>query len=65
MNELQRVSSQILMVFQYEVKKLTKQQAEILNIHNKSVNFYLELGDEQKALWEAKQTLKYLYEITR
>ena len=65
MNELQRVSSQILMVFQYEVKKLTKQQAEILNIHNKSVNFYLELGDEQKALWEAKQTLQYLYEITR
>ena len=65
MNELQRVSSQILMVFQYEVKKLTKEQAEILNIHNKSVNFYLELGDEQKALWEARQTLEYLQEITK
>ena len=65
MNELQRVSSQILMVFQYEVKKLTKEQAEILNIHNKSVNFYMKLGDETKALWEAKQTLKYLHQITR
>ena len=53
------------MIFQYEVKKLTKEQAKILNIHNNSVNFYLELGDEQKALWEAKQTLKYLYQITK
>ena len=65
MTELQRISSQILMIFQYEVKKLTKEQAKILNIHNNSVNFYLELGDEQKALWEAKQTLKYLYQITK
>ena len=65
MNELQRISSQILMIFQYEVKKLTKEQAEILNIHNNSMNFYVQLGDEQKALWEARKTLEYLEQITK
>jgi len=65
MNELQRISSQILMIFQYEVKKLTKEQVEQLNIHNNSMNFYVQLGDEQKALWEARKTLEYLEQITK
>ena len=65
MNELQRISSEIVEIFQNKINKLTKQQAENLNIHNNSMNFYMQLGDEQKALWEAKQTLKYLYQITK
>ena len=28
------------------------------------MNFYVQLGDRQKAMWEAQQTLKYLIQIT-
>ena len=52
-------------IFQNKISKLTKDQAEQLNIHNNSMNFYVQLGDEQKALWEAKNTLEYLEEITQ
>lgn len=65
MNELQRISAEIVEIFQNKINKLTKQQAENLNIHNNSMNFYVQLGDEQKALWEAKNTLEYLEEITQ
>ena len=64
MNELQRISSEIVEIFQHKITKLTKEQTEALNLRNKSVNFYMQLGDEDKALWEARQTLEYLHEIT-
>jgi hypothetical protein len=65
MTELQRISIEIVEIFQNKISKLTKDQAEQLNIHNNSMNFYVELGDEEKALWEAKHTLEYLEEITK
>lgn len=65
MNELQKISGEIINIFQNKVNKLNKEQAEQLNLHNNSINFYMKLGDETKALWEAKQTLKYLHEITK
>jgi len=65
MTELQRISAEIVEIFQNKISKLTKDQAEQLNIHNNSMNFYVQLGDEQKALWEAKNTLEYLEEITQ
>jgi len=65
MTELQKISSEIVEIFQNKIKKLSKEQSESLNLRNKSVNFYMQLGDETKALWEAKQTLKYLHQITR
>ena len=65
MTELQKISSEIVEIFQHKIKKLSKEQTEALNLRNKSVNFYMQLGDEQKALWEARQTLKYLHEITK
>lgn len=64
MTELQKISSEIVEIFQNKIQELTQEQSESLNLRNKSVNFYMKLGDEQKALWEAKQTLKYLHEIT-
>lgn len=64
MTELQKISGEIVNIFQNKINKLTKDQAEQLNIHNNSMNFYVQLGEEQKALWEAKQTLEYLEEIT-
>ena len=64
MTELQKISSEIVEIFQNKITKLSKEQSESLNLRNKSVNFYMQLGDETKALWEAKQTLKYLHEIT-
>jgi hypothetical protein len=65
MTELQRISIEIVEIFQNKISKLTKDQTEQLNIHNNSMNFYVQLGDEQKALWEAKHTLEYLEEITQ
>ena len=65
MTELQRISAEIVEIFQNKISKLTKDQTEQLNIHNNSMNFYVQLGDEQKALWEAKNTLEYLEEITQ
>lgn len=65
MTELQRISIEIVEIFQSKISKLTKDQAEQLNIHNNSMNFYVQLGDEEKALWEAKHTLEYLEEITQ
>ena len=64
MTELQRVSSEIVEIFQNKIQNLSKEQSESLNLRNKSVNFYMQLGDEEKALWEARQTLEYLQEIT-
>lgn len=65
MTELQKISGEIINIFQKDINKLTKEQSEQLNLHNNSINFYMQLGDEQKALWEARQTLKYLKEITK
>lgn len=65
MTELQKISGEIVNIFQKDINKLTKEQSEQLNLHNNSINFYMQLGDEQKALWEARQTLKYLKEIIK
>ena len=65
MTELQKISGEIVNIFQKDINKLTKEQSEQLNLHNNSINFYMQLGDEQKALWEAQQTLKYLKEIIK
>lgn len=64
MTELQKISGEIVEIFQNQITKLTKEQSESLNLRNNSVNFYMQLGDETKALWEARQTLKYLHQIT-
>jgi|TARA_B100001989_G_scaffold158009_1_gene113170 hypothetical protein len=64
MDELQKISAEILDIFNNKIESLSKEQAEVLNLHNNSMNFCVELGDPQKAMWEAKQTLKYLIEIT-
>jgi len=65
MTELQKISSEIVEIFQNKINKLTNEQAENLNTHNNSMNFYMKLGDEQKALWEARKTLEYLEQITK
>jgi hypothetical protein len=65
MTQLQKISSEIIEIFQNKINKLTKQQAENLNIHNNSMNFYMQLGEEEKALWEARKTLEYLEQITK
>jgi hypothetical protein len=64
MTELQKISCEIVSIFQNKIQNLSKEQSESLNLRNKSVNFYMQLGDEEKALWEARQTLEYLHQIT-
>ena len=63
MDELQKISAEIIEIFNTKVNKLTNEQAETINLCNNSMNFYMELGEREKALWEAKYTLKLLNDI--
>jgi len=64
MDELQKISSEICNIFNSKIDNLTNEQAEQINIYNNSMNFYMQLGDKQKCLWNARQTLKYLENIS-
>ena len=64
-DELQNISSQICNIFANKIKSLTEEQAEQLNLSNNSMNFYIQLGEHDKAIWNARETLKYLKEITK
>jgi len=64
MDELQKISSEICNIFKSKIDNLTKEEAEQINIYNNSMNFYMQLGDKQKCLWNARQTLKYLENIS-
>jgi hypothetical protein len=64
-DELQNISSQICNIFANKIKSLTEEQAEQLNLSNNSMNFYMQLGDYDKAIWNARETLKYLKQITQ
>jgi len=63
MDELQKISAEIIEIFNTKVGKLTTDDAETINLCNSSMNFYMELGERQKALWEAKYTLQLLNDI--
>lgn len=63
MDELQKISAEIIEIFNTKIEKLSKEDAETINLCNKSMNFYMELGEQEKALWEAKYTLKLLNDI--
>ena len=65
MDEIQQISSEICSIFENKIDSQTDEQAEAINIHNKSMNFYVELKDKRKALWNAKQTLNYLNKIVQ
>jgi hypothetical protein len=64
-DELQEISSQICNIFANKIESLTEKQAEQLNLSNNSMNFYIQLGDHDKAVWNARETLKYLKKITK
>lgn len=63
MDELQKISAEIIEIFNTKVGKLSTDDAETINLCNSSMNFYMELGERQKALWEAKYTLQLLNDI--
>lgn len=63
-DELQNISSQICNIFANKIESLTEYQAEQLNLSNNSMNFYMQLGDYNKAIYNARETLKYLKKIT-
>lgn len=63
MDELQKISAEIIEIFNTKIEKLSTQDAETINLCNNSMNFYMELGEREKALWEAKYTLKLLNDI--
>jgi hypothetical protein len=63
MDELQEISAEIIEIFNTKIGKLSTEQAETINLCNSSMNFYMELGEREKALWEAKYTLQLLNNI--
>lgn len=63
MDELQKISAEIIEIFNTKVGKLSEDQAETINLCNNSMNFYMQLGEREKALWEAKYTLQILNNI--
>tara|TARA_Y100000289_G_scaffold61499_1_gene69626 strand:- start:245 stop:451 length:207 start_codon:yes stop_codon:yes gene_type:complete len=64
-NNIEEISSQICEIFDKKVDSLTEEQAEHLNLSNNSMYFYMQLGDANKAIWNARETLKYLKQITQ
>ena len=64
-DEIEKISSQICEIFDKKVDSLTEQQAEHLNLSNNSMFFYMQLGEYDKAIWNARETLKYLKQITQ
>jgi len=62
---LQKLSSQICNIFANKIESLTEKQAEYINLCNNSMNFYIKLGEHDKAIWNARETLKYLKQITK
>ena len=65
MTDLQKISSQICNIFANKIESLTEKQAEHLNLSNNSMNFYMQLGEHDKAIWNARETLRYLKQITK
>jgi len=64
-DQLQKISGEICSIFNNKIESLTEKQAEHLNLLNNSMNFYIQLYDHDKALWNARETLKYLKQITQ
>ena len=64
-DQLHKISGEICNIFANKLTSLTEKQAEHLNLCNNSMNFYIQLKDNDKALWNARETLKYLKEITK
>ena len=63
MDELQKISAEIIEIFNTKVGKLSTDDAETINLCNSSMNFYMQLGEREKALWEARYTLQLLNDI--
>lgn len=63
MDELQKISAEIIEIFNTKIEELSKEDAETINLCNNSMNFYMQLGEREKALWEAKYTLQLLNNI--
>lgn len=64
-DEIEKISSQICNIFANKIDSLTEAQAEHLNLSNNSMFFYMQLGEYDKAVWNARETLKYLKQITQ
>jgi len=63
MDELKKISSEITDIFNNQLKGLSTKQAETINLCNNSMNLYMELGERDKAMWEARYTLNILHKI--
>jgi hypothetical protein len=63
MDELKTISAEITDIFNNKLKGLSPKQAETINLCNGSMNLYMELGERDKAMWEARYTLNILHDI--
>tara|TARA_B110000483_G_C18141215_1_gene521536 strand:+ start:329 stop:538 length:210 start_codon:yes stop_codon:yes gene_type:complete len=63
MDELQTISAEITDIFNNRLEGLSTKQAETIYLCNSSMNLYMELGERDKAMWEARYTLNILHDI--
>ena len=63
MDELQTISAEITDIFNNRLGGCTTKQAETIYLCNSSMDLYMELGERDKAMWEARYTLNILHNI--
>jgi hypothetical protein len=62
--ELKALSGEIVERLDAESENFTKEEKTAIKLCNSSMNFWLKAGDMEKSLWEARNTLQILRNIT-
>jgi len=62
--EALELSYEILNLIESNIDSFTEEEKETLYTSNESIQFFLDVGDEERSLIEAKQLKEYLLKIT-
>jgi len=62
--EVLELSYEILNLIESNIDCFTEEEKETLYTSNESIQFFLDIGDEERSLIEAKQLKEYLLKIT-
>ena len=62
--ELRALSGEIVERLECDLENFTEEEENAIKLCNSSMNFYLKAGNMEKSLWEARNTLQMLRNIT-
>lgn len=63
-DEVLELSYEILNLIEENIESFTEEEKETLYTSNESIQFFLDIGDEERSLTEAKQLKQYLLKIS-